>query len=245
VQLVERLPRSCRLTLMGRQVFEQAQSMESSAFSVERLARAGQEPLVNDVRLSAPPVLVTHLLAGQMARFQARVPHVRLSVLSQVQQVSLSRREADVALRMARPKEPTSVARKVGCMPFALYAHRDYPELGRPGDWRFIGYDEEFADTPQQQWLMQVAAGRGLGCALSEISAQAQAARGGAGVAGLPCFIGDADPALVRLASPARPFSADLWLLVHRDLRRSAPVRAVTGFVAELIAGQAGLGLPG
>jgi len=242
VQLVERLPRTCRLTSTGVQVFEQLQAMETAAFAAERLARAHQRPLVGDVRLSAPPVLVTHLLAAQVANFQAIAPQIRLSLLSQSHHVSLSRREADLALRMAWPQEPTSVARKVGRMAFGLYARRDYAARNRPEDLCFIGYDAELVDTPQQQWLLQVSAGRSVSCCLSEISGHVLAARNGAGVAGLPCFIGDADPELAPLPTP-QPFSTDLWLLVHRDLRSSAPVRAVMDFVAGLITSHKSLGL--
>ena len=243
VPLVERLPRSCRLTPVGTQIFEQAKAMESAAFGVERLARAAQHPLVGDVRLSAPPVLVAHLLAGRMAEFQRASPGIRLSLLAQAQQISLSRRDADLALRLVRPEESDCFIRKVGHMPFALYASRSFQAARRPAEWTFIAYGAELHALPQQQWLMEVAAGRAVSCALSDITSHVAAARSGAGVAGLPCFIGDAEPGLVRLAPAAVPFSRDLWLLVHRDLRRTAPVRGVMDFISDTIAGQAGLRL--
>ena len=243
VSLVERLPRSCRLTAMGVQIHEHAKAMEASAFAVERLARASQEPLNGNVMLSAPPVLVTHLLAGRMADFRSVYAGIQLSVSAQAQQVSLSRREADVALRLVRPKEAASVVRKLGQMPFALYASHDFVATHRREDWTFIAYDAQFADMPQQQWLLELADGRPVGCALSDISSHLAAARAGAGVAGLPCFLGDAAAELTRLAHDGRTFSRDIWLVVHRDLRRAAPVRAVMDFVADLIAGTPGLQL--
>lgn len=240
--LVERLPRSCRLTTMGVLVYEQAKTMEAAAFTVERLTRASQDPLNGKVTLSAPPVLVTHLLAHKLVDFRAEYAHIQLSVSAQVQQVSLSRREADVALRLVRPKEPNSVVRKLAEMPFALYASRDYVARNRAEDWSFIAYDAQFADMPQQQWLLGIAGSRIVGCALSDISSHLAAARAGAGVAGLPCFLGDAEPGLMRLSHDGDVFSRDIWLVVHRDLRRSAPVRAVMEFVTRAIAESPGLG---
>lgn len=240
--LVERLPRSCRLTSMGAQLYEHAKAMETAAFAVERLARAAQEPMNGKVTLSAPPVLVTHLLASRLVDFRAEYAGIQLSVSAQTQQVSLSRREADVALRLVRPKEASSVVRKLGQMPFALYASQGYVATHRAEDWTFIAYDAQFSDMPQQQWLLEIAGSRTVGCALSDIGSHLAAARAGAGVAGLPCFLGDAEPGLMRLEHEGAIFSRDIWLVVHRDLRRSAPVRAVMDFVAKVVAEQPGLG---
>ena len=83
VRLVDRLPRSCRLTTVGRQVLERAKEMEAGAHGISRLAKAAHAPLVGLVTLSAPPVLVTHLLVEQLARFRAEYPDIRLSLSAQ------------------------------------------------------------------------------------------------------------------------------------------------------------------
>ncbi|NUA27321.1 LysR family transcriptional regulator [Cupriavidus basilensis] len=240
--LVERLPRSCRLTPLGVSVFEHAKTMEAAAFAIERQTRASHEPVSGKVSLSAPPVLTTHLLAGRLADFRAAYPGIQLCVSAQARAVSLTRREADVALRLVRPSESSSVVRKLGQMPFALYASLDYPALRNPRDWTFIAYDAQFADMPQQRWLLELAGPRPVGCELSDISSHLAAARAGAGVAGLPCFLGDADAGLVRLEHEGAAFSRDIWLVVHRDLRRSAPVRAVMDFLGEVVAGHGAFG---
>ena len=126
MQLFERLPRACRLTESGVQIPEWAQRMETAAFGIARHARAHQAPLDAKVTLSAPPVLATHFLARHLAGLRADHPRIHLAVLAQPQQVSLSRREADIALRLVRPKESSNVTRRIGRKPFGLYAHRDY-----------------------------------------------------------------------------------------------------------------------
>ncbi|RKP49099.1 LysR family transcriptional regulator [Trinickia fusca] len=233
VALVERLPRACRLTPAGIQVFEQAKAMEAAAFAVERHTRASQAPLSGKVTLSAPPVLVTHFLATRLADFQTAYPGIQLSITAEARQVSLTRREADVALRLVRPKESSNVIRRIGRMPFALYASRRYSALSEPSRWTFIAYDEQFADMPQQQWLLNIAGQRPVSCELSDISSHLIAARAGAGVAGLPCFLGDTDKQLVRVDDQGAPFARDIWLVTHRDLRRSETVRAVMDYLSE------------
>lgn len=235
VRLVDRLPRSCRLTAIGRRVFERAVEMEAGADGIARLAKAAQAPLAGRVTLSAPPVLVAHLLAEHLARFRAEHPNIRLSLSAQGQQVSLSRREADVAVRLVRPQETGNVTRKLGIMAFGLYAHRSYAHLAAPERWQFIAFDQSFADMPQQKWLLGIAGDRPVACELNHISEHLIAVRAGVGVAGLPCFIGARERDLVRLDDDVPPFARDIWLIVHRDLRKSPAVRAVMDFVAAVV----------
>jgi len=235
VRLVDRLPRSCRLTAIGRQVFERAVEMEAGAHGIARLAKAAHAPLVGRVTFSAPPVLVTHLFVEHLARFRAEYPEIRLSVSAQGQQISLSRREADVAVRLVRPDEAGTMTRKVGVMAFGLYAHRSYAHLAAPERWQFIAFDQNFADMPQQSWLLGIAGDRPVACELNHIGEHLIAVRAGVGVAGLPRFLGDRDHDLVRIDEDVPPFARDIWLLVHRDLRKTPAVRAVMDFVAVVI----------
>ncbi|NDP40963.1 MAG: LysR family transcriptional regulator [Rhodoferax sp.] len=235
VRLVERMPRACRLTAIGQTISELAQSIEENAFAIDRAIRANQSPLSGKVTLSAPPVLVASFLAKYLADFRQRHPGIQLSVSGQAQQVSLSRREADLAIRLVRPKESTNVVRRLGTMPFALYASGDYANLERPSAWEFIAYDAQFDDMPQQQWLRRIAGERPIACEISDINGHHAAARAKAGVAGLPCFLGDADPSLQRLTYDGDPFARDIWLVVHRDLKRASPIRAVMDFLIETV----------
>lgn len=234
VRLVERLSRACRLTPLGQRVFELARGMEESVFAIERAVRASESPLAGKVTLSAPPVLVANFLAKHLADFRKRHPGVQLSVTGNAQQISLSRREADLAIRLVRPKESSSVVCKLGTMPFALYASRHYAQLAHPAAWEFVAYDHQFDDMPQQQWLRRIAGERPIACEISDINGHHAAARAGAGVAGLPRFLGDSDPTL-QLIDNSAPFAREIWLVVHRDLRRSAPIRAVMDFLIETV----------
>jgi DNA-binding transcriptional LysR family regulator len=60
------------------------------------------------------------------------------------------------------------------------------------------------------------------------------AARGGAGLAALPCLMGDDEPGLVRV-TPEVIAERDVWLVYPQEARLSAPVRAVIGFVVDVM----------
>ncbi|KAB7897178.1 LysR family transcriptional regulator [Rouxiella sp. S1S-2] len=238
VRLVDRQPRACLLTPLGEQVAQLAAQMEVSAFAVERATRAAQLPLVGKVSVSAPPVLAANFLAKQLFAFRQRYPDIQLSIASQVQSVSLSRREADIAVRLFRPTEQSSVARKIGLMPFALYASKDYEHAKTPESWEFIAYDASLSEMTHQKWLLEVANGRRVVCEVSDITSQCVAVRTGIGVAGLPCFLGDGDPQLQRLRFDGEAFAREIWIVVHADLRHTPQIRAVMDFIIEAVKAQ-------
>jgi DNA-binding transcriptional LysR family regulator len=234
-RLVDRLPRSCQLTALGRQIFTLVTEMEAGAFAVERAVRAEQSPMAGKVTLSVPPVLASNFFANQLFAFRQLHPEIQLSLASQSQSVSLGRREADIAVRLFRPTEPSNVIRKLGEMPFALYASRHYEHAGKPANWGFITYEAELAGMLHQKWLLAAAGDRKTVCEVSDITTQHAAARTGIGVASLPTFIGDQDPALQRLAFDGEAFSPEIWLVVHVDLRHSPLLRAVIEFVVDVV----------
>ena len=122
-------------------------------------------------------------------------------------------------------RESSYLVRKLGQMPFALYASSDYAALRQPDNWTFIAYDAQFSDMPQQRWLLDIAGQRAISCELSDISSHLAAARAGAGVAGLPCFLGDHCPELLRLehGGPRSRATSGWWCIA------TAPFRARAG----------------
>ncbi len=233
-RLVDRLPRSCQLTALGQQVFELAGSIEDSAFSIERLVQGQQAPMQGSVVISAPPVLAHNLLAPHLFTFAQPHPGIRIAIASQVQTVSLQRREADIALRLFRPEEPRNVTRKIATMAYALYASRDYAHADTPEQWGFIGYEPQYQELMHPKWLHSLVQGRRIVCEAPDISMHQVLARTGIGIASLPVFMGDNDPQLQRLPMEGAHLERDIWLVVHPDLQRSPMIRAVIDFLVDL-----------
>ena len=217
---------------IGRQVFERAVEMEAGVHGIARLAKAAHAPLVGRVMLSAPPVLVTHLLAEQLARFRAEYPDIRLSLSAQARQVSLSRREADDAVRLVRPpREAGSMTRRAGSddglrglrtNPMRIWARR------HGGDSSPSIRTSPTCTTTVVAWHSgddQVL------CELNHIDEHLIAVRAGVGVAGLPCFHRGTETATWSGSTRAfRPFAREVWLVVHRDLRKTACGARCDGF---------------
>ncbi|UZE50257.1 LysR family transcriptional regulator [Rhodopseudomonas sp. P2A-2r] len=236
MKLVDRRARSYALTEIGRRVAAAAAPMEDAAFAVQRAAQAAKPGLRGDVTISSPPSLTNILIAPQLIRLRQRHPAIRLTLIGEKRAASLNRREADIAVRLARPTEPGLVARKVGHFGFSLYGSPQYLKDTPPSAFTFIAYDKSMDDSPQQIWLKAVTAGRDIVLYSSDLENQIAAARSGVGLVALPHFIGDADPQLRRYAANSSTSVArDVWLIVHRDLRSAPVVRAVMEFLADCL----------
>lgn len=235
VRLFEPAARGYALTPEGERISGIAFSMEEDVFGIERAVEAGAAAMSGVVRVSAPPAVASRYLVPRVAAFRARHPGVVLEIAGDNRTVNLSRREADIALRLVRPEPSAVVARRIGALGYGLYGATDYLAGAAPDAVEYVGYDDTLDHVPQQRWLLALARGRPLVLRSNELASLHEAAAAGVGLAALPRFMGDTDPRLrrVEVAKPAP--SRDLWLLVHADLRRSPRVRAVLDFVADIV----------
>jgi DNA-binding transcriptional LysR family regulator len=167
---------------------------------------------------------------------------VQLSILSEPHIVSLSRLEADLALRLSPPIEDTDIVKKVGLMQFALYAQRDYPNALDEKKWEFVGYIERQGDFAHKRWLYEVIGSRRVACEVTDLSHQYEAACTGIGVAGLPCFIAVRDNRLVKLDNSAPMLNLDIWVAMHPDRRNDTVGRKTADEILQLLE-SLGLGL--
>lgn len=236
LKLVDRRPRAYVLTADGERIAALAARMEDEAYAVERAAGASQAGLAGEVTISAPPGIANTLIAPRLGALLHRHPGLTVRLIGEKRAASLSRREADVAVRLSRPAENSLVARKVGSMPFGLYASPEYLAQRAPAQYAFIAYDESMNDAPQQLWIMAIAGARPIIARINDLDGHRAAARGGVGVAALPEHMGERDTQLRRIEVKGKPATREVWLAVHRDMRRAPPVRAALDFLAACFA---------
>lgn len=235
LKLVDRRARSYTLTDDGRRIAALAAPMEEAAFAVRRAVQAARPGISGEIAISAPPSLANALIAPQLIYLRRQHPGIVIKLIGEKRSASLSRREADLALRLSRPAEPGLFARKIGHFGFSLYGAPGYLKETPPHAFAFIAYDSSMDDTPQQQWLKQIAGARAIVLRTSDLENQAAAARAGVGLAALPHFLGDGDSRLERHDAGQKQVGRDVWLVVHRDLRRAPAVRAVMDFLADCL----------
>jgi DNA-binding transcriptional LysR family regulator len=194
----------------------------------------GVAPLAGTVRISAPPVMASHLLVPRLAPLRRSLPGVTLELVGETREANLTRREADIALRLSRPTAEGLAARSLVEVGYGLYGARSYVAEVDSQNWEFVGYEESLLGTPQQQWLEKTAGSRTFAFRSNDLGCLLQAVKAGLGVGALPHFLAAADPALTLL-SPDCPVTRTLWLVMHPDVRRSPRVRAVADAIAGLL----------
>jgi DNA-binding transcriptional LysR family regulator len=235
LKLIDRRTRSHVLTEDGKRIAALAARMEEAAFAVARAVQATRTDIQGDVTVSAPPSLANALVAPRLVRLRRRHPGVIITLIGEKRNASLSRGEAELALRLMRPTEQGLIARKIGRFGFGLYGAPDYLKETAPHAWAFIAYDKGMDDSPQQKWLRTLIGKRDIVLRSNDLENQMAAARSGVGVAALPDFLGEADAGLQRHVAAPDAVGRDIWLLVHRDLRRTPAIRAVMEFLGECV----------
>ena len=235
LKLVDRRARVTALTEDGRRIAAVAAPMEEAAFALSRTAQAAKPGIDGEVTVSAPPNFASAVIAPQLVRLRQQHPGIRIKLMGEKRRASLSRREADVALRLSRPVETGLFVRKIGSFGFSLYGAPAYLNQTPPHAFAFIGYDASMAESPQEVWLRTVIGEREVVLRTNDLETQIAAARSGLGIAALPHYLGDRDAGLQRHEVPHKPVSRDVWLLVHRDLRQVPPVRAVMEFLVNCL----------
>ncbi|MBV8656989.1 MAG: LysR family transcriptional regulator [Burkholderiales bacterium] len=233
LRLFDRLPRAWLLTTEGERLLEHARQMQASADAFKRTV-TDSAPEAGEVYVSAPPSFSSNLLLPRLAPKLAASPELTLVLTGEARAASLTRGEADLAIRLGRPDSEGLVAKRLGGMQFGLFATADYLAAYDEPEHRFIGYDPSLAHVPQQRWLDDYAAGRGTALRSNDLQALYQAACHGLGVAILPYFMRQMDDGLVRLDVDC-PVVRDIWLVMHTDVRRSPRVRKMADLITGVI----------
>jgi DNA-binding transcriptional LysR family regulator len=190
------------------------------------------------VRIGAPDGFGTMFLAPRAGGFAGQYPDLEIQIVAMPRLLSLSKREADVAISLAPPKEGKIVARKLTDYKLGLYAARDYldrhPAIGSPEDLHaheMIGYIDDLIFTPELDYLDEVSKGLRPRLQSSNLVAQLQAALMGAGICVLPNFMAVQDTRLVPVLPDRVAIVRSFWLIVHADLKEVARIRATMDFL--------------
>jgi DNA-binding transcriptional LysR family regulator len=228
-----------------------AEAMAAAAEALRRAAsgEAGEER--GTVRLTASEIMGAEVLPAMLADFRARHPEITLELVLSNRSEDLLRREADIALRMLRPRQAALTARRIGSVGIGLYAHRRHVEtFGLPRSLEefarhpIIGFDRDDSSWRSLGDLGLPVTREAFAFRADSDLAQLAALRAGLGIGGCQHAIARREPDLLPVLPRAVSFSLEMWLAMHEDLRASRRVRLLFDHLAEALAGHAALRAP-
>ena len=235
------------LTENGQRLLAHAERMEAGAEAI----RARSEPasaLSGTIRVSASEGFGTWFIAQRLAGFAAAHPAIAVDLIASTGFLNPSRREADIAIMLARPRGGPLVAGKLTDYALGAYASTailtDSP-IETIDDLlcrRLIGYVPDLIYAPELRYLSDIDPRSDAGLRSSSITAQARLIASGCGVGILPCFLAAMTDGLTRILPETVVIRRSFWLVVHRDTRRLARIQAfVTWLRTEVANAQATL----
>lgn len=235
--LFELTPAGHVLTPRGAELLAHAEAVENAV-----LAATAQDMAAHPggtVRISVSEGFGRWIVAPHLAGFADAHPDLAIELVASTGFLNPSRREADVAIMLARPKSGPLVVRRLTDYRLGLYASRQLADPpARMRDLvrhRLVGYVPDLIYSPELRYLDEVADGLSASLTSTSVDAQATMIRSGAGIGILPCFIGDADDQLVRLLPDRIAIKRSFWLVVHRDLRGISRVSRFVDWLDALV----------
>lgn len=243
VRLFERFPKGYLMTAAGEELRAAAETVESEITAIDRHLAGRDHKLSGELRVTMPDALAQNLLMPAIAAFCAAYPQIELEMIVSYTLADLSRREADVAIRVTNDPPDNLVGRRICRFAMAIYASKAYLAThsleGRGRDLTWIGWDDAVAHP---QWVRESpypnAPARNR---LPNPMVQMAAAKAGMGIAMLPCFLADREPDLYRLPDTHTLPGRDIWILTHEDLRHTARVRLFLDEMTAALVGQKNL----
>lgn len=243
VKLFQRSVNGLLLTEEGANVFAHVQTMRLAADSIQRSLHGDEQDIGGTVRVALPEGLCIEVLAPSLPLFYAQHPNIHLILNVSANAANLTRGEADIAVRLIRPKESNLIAKRLGKMTLGLFASSAYIEAhGRPlslqdlPQHRIITYGDQLAGLAENRWLINHAAPAHSILSSDNTLTRLKATLAGVGVSIQPKLFCRGNPDLLPVIDNAELPGHEIWIVYHNDLRHLARIRAVIDFLAAIFA---------
>ena len=239
IKLAIRSSSGIELTQNGRALFEATHLAQNAIDEAMRLGvalKSGEADL--PVRVSATETVITTFLAPKLPApsDDHKLPPVDFIVTTD--NTNLAKKDADIAIRLAKPTQDTLITRRIATVKTSLFASPSYLEAN-PFDreslngHRFIIYNDQFGDIPETIWARKQGFYERAVMFSSSTLAMLEAVVAGSGIGLLPDYLAHKHN-LVSIDYSTPP-PRTLWLVFHRDTQADKRIKAVRDWIAETI----------
>jgi len=237
-RLVRRLE-SNRLVLtgFGEHVLRKAEAMEREYRTIQIPGRHGS---ACSVRFTSVPILVNRMFAPALRNRAPPQGDFGIELIPDSRNLYLANGEADLAVRLARPRRGGMrlKTRLLGRLAYAAYASSELPE-GESRQLPWIGYHETMSHLPQARWITDAARAKSSmsRVRVRDADTALESVVAGLGKTLLPAAVADSDPRLRRVSLPdAHSYpSREIWLVAATEQLDLPTVSAVAGWVSAVV----------
>ncbi|MGI9409270.1 MAG: LysR family transcriptional regulator, partial [Hyphomicrobiaceae bacterium] len=240
--------RRLTLTEAGQRVAKEAEAIERHYDTIATTLAGDRGGSFGTVRMTAVPILVNRLFARNFGALSVRNPGVQLELIPDSRDLSLTRREADIAVRLARPSTGGMAVKtsRIGTLSYAAYAANDItPKYSKALPW--ITYENAMSHLPHARWMEREGererhgASRGRSALrVHDAETALEAVAAGEGKTLLPKLVADGDPRLRKIkVATHRPIPVrEIWQLAHADDVEVGRLVAVMDWIRTTVAGR-------
>ena len=240
VTLFERTSRALLLTQAGTQLLQHFRTMGDAANRISIAATGQSQSITGHVAIAATNLLATQYLPAILAELRTMAPDLQVEIVTSNQLSDLRRREADIAIRHARPQDDALFAKRLPDRTATLYASKSYlASVGNPSkaeefrSLQFVGFDhpDHLLGLMASRGLELTRANFNLCTASGTLSVELM--RQGLGIGILPDEIAKEYEELVVAWDGFAPIEVETWLVAHRELRTNPSIRLVFDLLAD------------
>lgn len=230
-------------TSAGDELIQAAEAMAPVARQAEMKVLGQDLRPSGHVRITAAGIVVSHLLPPVLKQFATSFPDVTLEFLTSRNHMSLSRREADVALRVSDTVPDWLVGRKLAELDFKIYGLRSkgvQPRLqtlsALAQQKRWVAFESDARDLKFDRWLQDMVPDTSVLVRVDSFEHALAMLRGGLGIALLPAFLEPICPELMPLTEAIPELRTPLWLITHKELRNAMRIKVVMQAIGPALA---------
>ena len=222
--LLERKTSGYQLTEAGEELRLSASKIEAQILEFEGAVGGRESGVSGELKVTAINNMASSILMPMFTRFSANYPEIKLHVQVSNKFVRLAERDADIAIRLTNSPTDTLIGTRLVTVASTVYGARDYCANVQTGSAvkKWLGIE---CCGFHMSWTKEACPEHEHNFFVDDTLLTVAALREGAGLAYLPCFMGDSDPSLVRFCPPEKQHDLGLWLLYHQDLRRTKRVK--------------------
>ena len=235
-RLFDQTPDGFVATLAGQDIAEAAERIEAEVLALQTRIAGQDTKLHGKLRVATLDILFS-LYREAFTAFTERFPGIELTVLVSDSPMSLTRREADVALRLTNKPPDYLVGRRIRDLEFALYGSKELVARCGPqatlNDYPWLHLDERTDTKWLDDWLAAHAPRARIAMRMDATApALREAIAAGAGVFFQSTVEGDSDPRLQRVGPVLHDHVQGCWLLTLPELRSTRRVVAFMDHMA-------------